>query len=1103
MIIFYQSHTALRATYRSLSLGLSLLFLLFSCTPKPTLFKSLSIQHTGIDFVNQVQENERYNVLEYMNIYTGAGVAAGDINNDGLVDLFFSGNQNGGRLYLNRGNLQFEDITQKAGIKHQRWQTGANMVDLNQDGWLDIYVCVAGSPSFGSTANLLYINQSNGTFKEEAKKYGLADKRLTMQSSFFDYDLDGDLDVFMITNPADEMISGVNLIQERKLDGNSSGADLLYRNNGNGTFSEVSKEAGILADGYSLGCTVSDLNHDGFPDIYVSNDFLSNDILYMNNGNGTFSDQIQQRLKHTSFASMGNDIADFNNDGWADIFVLDMLPEDNFRRKMIIPAPSYDKFLLSLEKGYSAQYTRNTLQLNNGNGTFSDVAFLAGVSATDWSWAALFADYDLDGDKDLMATNGFYRDLGNLDYIHYQARLHNPMGSQNAKRTEKLKAIHSLAKIPLQSYLFENTGNLRFAKRSDTWGFAEKGFANGACYADLDNDGDLEIIQNQFNQAARIYKNQTREQQGNHFLKIKLEGAKPNRNAIGAKVWLWCAGQMQYQEMQTARGYESSMELILTFGLGKNTKIDSLLILWPNGKTQKRKAILTVDRLLSFTPGDVRTLSTNPVAASGTPLFESITNHSGLNYQHQEQFYNDFKVQPLLPQLHSQAGPSLCVGDFNGDRREDVFVGGSAQMPSQVFFQTAQQQFVSKNLPKEHPAEDAGVTSFDADGDGDLDLYVVSGSSEFLEGAAEQQDRLYRNDGKGNFSLDAKALPDTRAAGSCVVAQDFDRDGDQDLFVGGRVVPGSYPLAPRSYLLRNRGDGTFEDITSVFLKKIGMVCSALWSDYNQDGWTDLMLVGEFMPITLLENRAGQLQKPQTLPQTSGWWNSIVGADFDGDGDSDYIVGNVGLNTRHHASPKEPLCIHAKDFDKNGRLDPIMCYFVEQKNYIYHTRDEMIKQINAMRGRFQTYEDYAKSSFDQSFTKAELADATLVRSECFESSYLENLGKGKFTRRPLPIEAQLGPVQSILIQDYNRDGRPDVLLAGNDNGTEGSSGWYDALQGLLLLGKGKGQFSPVLSRKSGFSASGFVKDLKQIRVGTESWVLVANNAGPLELYRRKL
>lgn len=552
--------------------------LLASCNQKQTLFQLLPSSQTGIHFNNKVVENEKYNVLEYMNMYTGAGVAAGDINNDGLADLYFSGNETTGRLYLNKGNFKFEDITEKAGLLTNRWCTGVSMADINGDGYLDIYVNVAGSPKFGDMHNLLYINNgpspssSSGevTFTEKAKQYGIAETRQTMNASFFDYDKDGDLDLFLITNPADEMVTGVNTIHDRKINGESPGTDILYRNNGPSpspagegrgevTFTDVSKEAGILVEGYSLGAAISDVNGDGWPDIYVSNDFLTNDILYINNGNGTFSDKTAECLKHTSFASMGNDIADFNNDGLPDIYTLDMLPEDNYRKKMIIPPASYDKFQLSLEKGYEPQYTRNALQLNNGNGTFSDISFLSGVSSTDWSWSALWADYDNDGDKDLMVTNGFYRDLGNLDYINYQARLQNPMGRQDARREEKLKAIKNLENFPLQNYLFENNNDLTLTKRSDDWGFTQKGFSNGACYADLDNDGDLDLIINCFNGEARVYKNNGSKLNKNTYLNITLKGKYPNVQGIGSKLWIYTNGKMQFQEFYPYRGYESSM----------------------------------------------------------------------------------------------------------------------------------------------------------------------------------------------------------------------------------------------------------------------------------------------------------------------------------------------------------------------------------------------------------------------------------------------------------------------------------------------------------------------------------------------------------------
>lgn len=1090
---------------------------LVSCSHKKTLFESLPSSQTGIDFINKVEENDKYNVLDYMNIYTGAGVAAGDINNDGLVDLFFSGNNSSCEMYLNKGNFKFENITKTAGLITDRWCTGVSMVDINNDGFLDIYVNVAGSKKFGNTANLLYINNGNNTFTEKATAYGIADTSLTMNASFFDYDKDGYLDLFLITNPADELVAGVNSLNERKINGESEGSDILYRNNGNETFTNVSREAGILLDGYSLGAAISDLNSDGWPDIYVSNDFLSNDILYINNGNGTFTDKIGTYLKHSSFASMGNDVADFNNDGLTDIFTLDMLPEDNYRKKMIIPSSSYDKFQLSLQKGYTAQYTRNALQLNNGNTpagdvSFSDISFYAGVSATDWSWAALWADYDNDGDKDLYVSNGFYRDLGNLDYINYQARLQNPMGQQDAKKAVKLKAIKELAAIPLQDYIFENNGDLSFTKQSTEWGFTENGFSNGACYADLDNDGDVELIISQFNGKAKIFENKSNEIKKNNFLTIQLKGDSFNRQGIGAKIWVYTKDSLQFQEFYPYRGYESSMEPLLHFGVGKNKVIDSLIIQWPNGRLYKKYNIevngkIVIDYALAM--GKAYSIS-NAIVNNSPQLFSNISASSGINFQNIENNFIDFKLQPLLPHLHSQNGPGVAVADINGDGLEDAYIGAAAGSNGSFFIQNSNGVFNSKALQKKDTlSEDMGVLLFDADNDKDIDLYVVSGGSENAEGTDAQQDRLYRNDGRGNFICSQTALPKTTASGSCVIACDYDKDGDLDLFIGGRVVPGGYPLAPASYLLRNDLDKTngqliFTDVTkesAPALQNIGMVTSAIWTDYDNDGWVDLMLVGEFMPITFVKNKNGRnFQEPLQLANSSGWWNSITAGDFDEDGDIDYIAGNLGLNSRHKASPQQPLCIYAKDFDKNGRIDPVMCYYVQGENYIYPTRDEMIKQINAFRGRFQTYESFAKATFSSSFTSKELEDAFVVKSQCFESSYIENKGNGVFERKALLAQAQFAPLFGMLSNDYNGDGHLDVLITGNSYATEAATGRYDAFTGLFLAGDGKGGFVPVSGKTSGFFADSDAKGLVQLVTKNGKIMIVnANNSDAVKTF----
>lgn len=1092
-----------------------------SCNNKKTLFESVSSSTTGVNFINKVEENDKYNVLDYMNIYTGAGVAAGDINNDGLVDLYFAGNEVSGKLYLNKGDFKFEDITSHAGITTNRWCTGVSMVDINQDGWLDIYICVAGSPKFGSTANLLYVNQglssspSGGgrgevTFKEEAEKYGLADKRLTMNASFFDYDRDGDLDLFLITNPADERVSYVNTIIPIQKDSGAAGADILYRNNGNGTFTDVSVQAGIVKDGYSLGAAVSDVNMDGWPDIYVSNDFLTPDILYINNHDGTFSDKTKECLKHISFASMGNDIADINNDGLPDIYTLDMLPEDNYRKKMIIPAAGYDKFQLILQNGYIPQYTRNALQVNNGDGSFSDISFLSGVSSTDWSWAPLFADYDNDGDKDLMVTNGFYRDLGDLDYIHYQARLNNPMGSQEAKRRDKLKAVKELANIPLKNYLFENNNNLTFTKRSQEWGFTDDGFSNGACYADIDNDGDLDLIISQFNSTSKIYRNNSKELLKNNYLVIKLKGQKPNLQALGAKVFVYAKDQRQMQELNPYRGFESSMQPHLHFGLGRNNVADSIKIIWPDGAILTKYNVdanavveITYDSKSGKIDKDLQEdifLDSN----NNSPVFSDISGSRGLIKLHMENEFVDFKIQPLLPHMHSKNGPGLTVGDINGDGIEDFYLGAALGNDGSFLIQDKRGQFIERKLMKDTLYEDMGVLLFDADGDKDLDLYVVSGGSDNEEGTPMQQDRLYFNDGKGNFALNNTALADTKASGSCVVACDYDKDGDLDLFVGGRVSPGNYPLSPQSYLLKNNG-GRFVDVSNDELPlkgKAGMVTAALWTDYDNDGWVDLMLTGEFMPITFIKNNKGHLMSssPLVVENSKGWWNSIAAGDFDEDGDVDYVIGNLGLNSRYKASATQPLCIYAKDFDKNGRLDPVMCYYVQGRNYIYPTRDEMIKQMPGMRARFQSYKDFASVTFEQSFTKEELSDAFIVKSECFESSYLQNMGNGNFVRTALPLQCQFAPLFGMLAGDYNNDGHLDVMITGNSYETEVSTGAYDAFTGILLTGDGKGNFKVLNSGASGFKVDADAKGMAQLyTAGNKLLMLSAINNGALKAY----
>jgi enediyne biosynthesis protein E4 len=1079
--------------------------LLVNCqSRKESVFSLLPSDKTNIHFVNTLDETEEQNVNTYMNIYTGAGVGAGDINNDGLTDLFFSGNQVSSRLYINKGKLVFEDITESSGILNNSWATGAVMADVNQDGWMDIYVCASGN--LPDRKNLLYINNQNNTFREAAAESGIADTRQSMHASFFDYDKDGDLDLFIITNPA-SYENKVNHLQPRKLNGESESSDILYRNNGNNTFTDVSREAGILVEGYSLGLAITDINNDQWPDIFISNDFVGNDILYINNQDGTFTNKAATYFKHTSFAGMGNDVADINNDGLVDIIELDMRPEDNERQKLIIPPTGYDKFQLSLRMGYEPQFTRNTLQLNMGNNTFSEISFLSGISSTDWSWSPLLADYDNDGDKDLFVTNGFLRDLGNMDFITYQNIYNTPLGTVQSKTDKKLNTIKALEGAALQNYFYENNGHLSFTDRSQAWGIQGKGFSHGAAYADLDNDGDLDLVVNNMNDEAHIYRNNSNSIYKRNYLRVKFTGSEKNRDAIGASVTVYHHSQKQFTEHYLTRGFESSIDGVMHFGMDSVQIIDSLEVVWPDGKYQVLKKIKT-NQLLELNYIDT-TEAERPVKKENSKIFTSIEN-KGINYIHEENEFVDFKVQPLLPHMHSKNGPGIAVSDVNGDGLEDFFIGSGSRHPGALFMQQADGNFIRSSSTKtDSLADDMGVLLFDADNDGDDDLYVVTGGSEEIKESTSYLDHLYLNDGKGNFREAINALPQILQSGSCVIASDYDHDGDLDLFIGGRLIPGQYPLAPNSYLLRNDSDGItckFTDVTKEIapaLNSPGMVTAGLWTDVDNDGWTDLLLVGEFMPITYFRNKEAKsfskMESP-SLENSSGWWNSLTAGDFDQDGDTDYIAGNLGLNTRYKGSDKEPICIYTKDYDKNGSIDPVMTYYLQGNKHIVHSRDELISQISVMKLRFNNYKDYATATFEESFLKSELEGAHVVCATWFETAYIENKGNGNFSIKSLPVEAQFAPVFGMVAEDFNGDGFLDVLLAGNLYATEVTTGRYDASVGLYLKGNGKGDFKTVSALESGFYADADAKGMAKLTAANgDTWLLTGNNSGAVKTY----
>jgi len=1085
--------------------GQSLLFFLsgfslLTCQPvTEKMFSLLPSNQTNVHFNNLLDENKEQNVYTYMNIYTGAGVAAGDINNDGLVDLFFSGGQVASRIYLNKGGLVFEDITQSSGIKNVTWATGAVLADVNQDGWQDIYVCTSGNAS--DRRNLLFINNGDKTFTESAAKFGVADTRRAMHASFFDYDRDGDLDLFIITNPA-SFESEVNHIRPRKLKGESESSDILYRNNGDNTFTDISKEAGILVEGYSLGLAIVDINKDLWPDIYISNDFAGNDILYINNQNGTFTNQAATFFRHTSFAGMGNDAGDINNDGLVDIVELDMRPEDNKRLKSITPPTGYDKYQLSLQMGYEPQFSRNTLQLNQGNNRFSEISFLSGISSTDWSWSPLLADYDNDGDKDLFVTNGFLRDIGNMDFIAYQTSI----GTTESK-IEKVKKLEGLS---LRNYLFENKGNLIFMDRSESWGMDKKGFSYGAAYADLDNDGDLDLVVNNMNDEARVYRNNCNAIHQRNYLRLKFKGSEKNRDGIGAGVTVYDHSRKQFFEHFLNRGYESTVDAVLHVGLDTTTVVDSLEVTWPDGKTQVIESIKT-NQLLVVDYKDAK-VRDRFIKREEPKLFTSI-DQANIDYTHEENEFVDFKIQPLLPHMHSKNGPGIAVSDVNGDGLDDFFIGGAANHSGVLFTQQPNGKFKrSSSLKIDSRADELGVLFFDADNDGDDDLYVVTGGTEIAKESVDYVDYLYLNDGRGKFSDAKHAIPDIRQSGSCVVASDYDHDGDLDLFVGGRITPGEYPMPPNSYLLRNDFDGKnvrFTDVTQQIipsLNKLGLVTSALWTDMDNDGWLDLLIVGEFMPITFLRNENGRKFDKvlaASLENSRGWWNSLTAGDFDRDGDTDYVVGNLGTNSRYHGSTKQPLCVYAKDFDKNGSIDPVMTYYLQGEKQIVHLRDELISQISMMKLRYNNYKDYAEATFEKTFLKSEMEDAYIVCAEWFETSYLENKGNGIFNLKKLPVESQFAPIYGMVTKDFNKDGFLDILMAGNFYANEVSSGQYDASIGLYLQGDGHGNFQPLGGLDTGFYLDGDAKGMVSLKAANgDALLLIGNNSGPVRIFVAK-
>ena len=1081
------------------------IFYTSSLNAQEKLFKKLDAKQTGVNFSNEINESEDLNVLAYEYFYNGGGVAVGDINNDGLLDVFFTANMKPNKLFLNLGNMKFKDITRQAcpqleGRKNG-WKTGVTMADVNGDGLLDIYVCYSGKVNDDTRRNQLFINKGNLKFEEEAKQYGLDDKSYSTQAAFFDYDNDGDLDMFLL-NHSTKKIDNMELASYRDLVDSLAG-DKLYENDGRGHFTDVSKKAGLHQNPltFGLGIAIADINKDGWQDVYVTNDYNEPDYLYINKGDGTFKDDTKNCLQHLAQFSMGVDIADYNNDGLPDIMNLDMLPEDNRRQKQLQLQENYESFQLMINQNLQKQYMHNMLQLNNGDGTFSEIAQLAGVSNTDWSWSHLLADFDNDGYKDLFVTNGYLRDYTNKDFLRYWGdyKVKKAMDREPVLMMDLVKAMPS-TKLP--NNIFKNNKDLTFSNEIRNWGIDDPSISSGAVYADLDNDGDLDLIVNNINQPAFIYQNMSREDAKTNFISIQVKGDKQNAFAIGSKVYVYTNAGQQYQEVNPNRGYLSCMPTTLNFGLGNASTVDSIRIIFPdqkiillqNEKVNQHLVVDEKDATKNYQPID-------------QPIKKIFSNDSSLIKDARTEFdENDFKRQPLMLFMYSKTGPVIASGDIDKDGLNDVFISGDGNNAGKIYMQQKDGSFRkidNLNIGDENSSAISAAAFFDANGDGYPDLYIAKGGySLFQPNTAALQDELYLNDGKGNLSLTQNILPDMSAnSKSCVRPCDYDNDGDIDLFVGGRVIPGQYPKAPKSFLLTNDGKGNFS-VTQTSFDSVGMVTDAQWLDVNNDRKKDLIIYGEIMPIMVYINTGnGFTESTSTYfnANNNGFWNTLTIADVNGDGKEDIIAGNLGLNSQIKCSQDEPGKMYYADFDGNGNIDPIFTCYVQGKSYPYVSRDELNNQIFAMRKRFTSYKDYADATITNIFTPDELKKAdSLIVDELHTSLFISQ--NGKFVKTTLPKQAQFTFISKIIADDFDKDGNKDLLLLGNHSDNRLKLGSIDAGYGILLKGDGKGDFEYVPQTVSGICIKGDVKSALNINVHQSQYILTGVVGDALQVYK---